>query len=302
MSYTIYGVKKVLIFKGHLIYSKGHMQDFSKGHVDLYRDFEDFYKRLVDKADRIHHAVSLISKYVTHKDTSSRLESISVDFLEMSYMLHPMFGEEHGAIATQITFTILELKTITQGIVIKGILNPESKMLFDRELDKFTSVLSEYIDHHTRAHEQKVGSIISPLFESNFFGEDLKTQFSLPKQTPLNPPRRPQTQIEVRKEDMSFKKNEQENSKGHTVKDIESQGHTQVKKKTDAVDRLNRKTSILNFIKQNKEAQIKDILTHIGDCSEKTIQRELNELIKDGVLKKEGDRRWSKYSLLKDIR
>jgi predicted HTH transcriptional regulator len=101
---------------------------------------------------------------------------------------------------------------------------------------------------------------------------------------------------------MSFNKNEQENFKGHTVKDTESQGHTQIKKKTDAVDRLNRKTSILNFIKQNKEAQIKDILTHIGDCSEKTIQRELNELIKDGVLKKEGDRRWSKYSLLKDIR
>jgi hypothetical protein len=183
MSYTIHGVKKVLIFKGHLIYSKGHMQDFSKGHVDLYRDFEDFYKRLVDKADRIHHAVSLISKYVTHKDTSSRLESISVDFLEMSYMLHPMFGEEHGAIATQITYTLLELKTITQGIVIKGILNPESKILFDRELDKFTSVLSEYIEHHSRAHEQKVGSIISPLFESNFFGEDIKTQFSIPKQT-----------------------------------------------------------------------------------------------------------------------
>ncbi len=298
----MHGVKKPLIFKGHLIYSKGHMQDFFKGHVDLYRDFEDFYKRLIDKADRIHHAVSLISKYVPHKDTSARLESISVDFLEMSYMLHPMFGQEHTSIASQITFTILELKTITQGIVIKGILNPESKLLFDTQLDKYMHVLSEYIEHHARAREHKEGSIISPLFEANFFGEDIKAQISFPKEINLASRIAPKVETEIKKEDMSFKKNTSEISKGQTLKDIDSKGHTKEKKKTDAVDRLNRKTSILNFIKQNKEARIKDILTHIGNCSEKTIQRELNELIKDGVLKKEGDRRWSKYSLLKDIR
>jgi len=42
---------------------------------------------------------------------------------------------------------------------------------------------------------------------------------------------------------------------------------------------------------------IKDITSLIGDYSEKTVQRDLVALVKAGVLKKEGERRWSKYML-----
>lgn len=54
---------------------------------------------------------------------------------------------------------------------------------------------------------------------------------------------------------------------------------------------------ILDIIKEIGESSIKDISDNIKDCSEKTIQRELNTLIYDGVLKKIGERRWSKYVL-----
>ncbi len=294
------------------------MQDFSKGHIDIYRDYEDFYKRLTDKADRIHNAVSLIIKYVPSKDTCIRLESIGIDFLEMSYMLHPVFGEEHTSIATQLTFTLKELKAITQGVVIKGILNPESKIFFDAELDLYMSILRDYDDSHARTTDQKQEGIISPLFTQDFFGGRLTNQFSLTEKNKESEKQQSphkqdafekdtdkltsQKSLQQNTESMSFNKNETKPAKGHSLTQNNSQGQLSEKKKTDVVDRLNRKTSILNFIKQNKEAQIKDILTYIGDCSEKTIQRELNELIKDGLLKKEGDRRWSKYSLLKDIR
>lgn len=284
---------------------KGH----SNGHIDIYRDYETFYRQMTDKADRIHNAISLVMKYVSHKDTVARLESIGIDFLEMSYMLHPTFGSEHKDIASQMSFTLKELKTITAGIVIRGILNPESKQLFDRELDNFLNSVHEYIDRFTKMLEEKDRGIISPLFDTDFFGGELKPQFSLsnPPLAPLPAPvgtgqsQTPAVTSQPLK-DMSVKKKPAPVSQGQTdIKDI-SQGQPKEKKKADVVDRLNRKSSILSFIKQNKEAQIKDILTYIGNCSEKTIQRELNELIKDGVLKKEGDRRWSKYSLLKDIR
>jgi len=42
---------------------------------------------------------------------------------------------------------------------------------------------------------------------------------------------------------------------------------------------------------------IKDFTKNIKDCSEKTIQRELLAMVAKGVLKKEGERRWSKYFL-----
>ncbi len=58
-----------------------------------------------------------------------------------------------------------------------------------------------------------------------------------------------------------------------------------------------RQQIILDIIKEIGESSIKDISDNIKDCSEKTIQRELNTLIYDGVLKKIGERRWSKYVL-----
>jgi len=42
---------------------------------------------------------------------------------------------------------------------------------------------------------------------------------------------------------------------------------------------------------------VKDFTRVIKDCSEKTIQRELLDLVEKGIVKKEGERRWSRYSL-----
>lgn len=58
-----------------------------------------------------------------------------------------------------------------------------------------------------------------------------------------------------------------------------------------------RKDEILKIIRNKKEVTIKDITEKIKDCSEKTIQRELITLVDEGLLKRTGERRWSKYSL-----
>ena len=63
-----------------------------------------------------------------------------------------------------------------------------------------------------------------------------------------------------------------------------------------------RQESIIEFIKDNGPSTIKDIVNGMKLAAnisrgEKTIQRELVSLMKDGVLKKEGEKRWSKYSL-----
>jgi len=72
------------------------------------------------------------------------------------------------------------------------------------------------------------------------------------------------------------------------------------KKEEDQVvfKKTNRQSIIVNLLKRKKELTIKDIAEVIRDCSEKTIQRELIALIHAGVLKKVGERRWSKYSLI----
>lgn len=59
-----------------------------------------------------------------------------------------------------------------------------------------------------------------------------------------------------------------------------------------------RREAVLSVIRNKKKASIKDISTLIRGVSEKTIQRELLALIATGVVLKQGERRWSTYSLV----
>lgn len=71
---------------------------------------------------------------------------------------------------------------------------------------------------------------------------------------------------------------------------------------SNLLEREERKSKILTLIKDlpmgQTEASIKDISLAFTDCSEKTIQRELNSLVLQGTLKKIGAKRWSRYSLV----
>jgi len=61
-------------------------------------------------------------------------------------------------------------------------------------------------------------------------------------------------------------------------------------------DRAERIKTVLDA---KPEATIKDISEVITDISEKTIQRELNSLIEKGQVIRQGERRWSRYSIAK---
>jgi predicted Zn-ribbon and HTH transcriptional regulator len=59
-----------------------------------------------------------------------------------------------------------------------------------------------------------------------------------------------------------------------------------------------RRDRVLGVLKDKGEATIKDVIEVVTDCSEKTIQRELMSLIKDNIIVREGERRWSKYKII----
>lgn len=58
-----------------------------------------------------------------------------------------------------------------------------------------------------------------------------------------------------------------------------------------------RREAVLSVIRNKGSVSIKDISTLIRGVSEKTIQRELGALIESGLVSKQGERRWSTYSL-----
>ncbi|MBP6924314.1 MAG: hypothetical protein KBB78_01975 [Candidatus Pacebacteria bacterium] len=75
--------------------------------------------------------------------------------------------------------------------------------------------------------------------------------------------------------------------------DISSDAYFVYSKLTDRAERIK------TVLEAKPQATIKDIADIITDVSEKTIQRELNSLIEKGQVVREGERRWSRYSVKK---
>ena len=59
---------------------------------------------------------------------------------------------------------------------------------------------------------------------------------------------------------------------------------------------VSRRESILNIIQGKNAYSLSDIASKISGVSEKTVQRDLLALVEERVLRKTGERRWSRYS------
>ncbi len=64
-----------------------------------------------------------------------------------------------------------------------------------------------------------------------------------------------------------------------------------------SVKKNSRQSIIIGLLKRKKEVMIKDVSPLISGCSEKTIQRELSDMVLAGVLKRIGEKRWTRYTL-----
>lgn len=80
------------------------------------------------------------------------------------------------------------------------------------------------------------------------------------------------------------------------------QGHTSAPTKRPVSERTSnykrhqsRRDIILSLLNKKDRINVKDASLAIENCSEKTIQRELTAMVNEGVLLKEGERRWSTY-------
>lgn len=86
----------------------------------------------------------------------------------------------------------------------------------------------------------------------------------------------------------------------HIVKDRNVRETHQAKDRSDgavAIKKNSRQTAILSLLKKKKEIMVRDVSPFIDGVSEKTIQRELLAMVNKGILRKEGEKRWSRYSL-----
>lgn len=83
----------------------------------------------------------------------------------------------------------------------------------------------------------------------------------------------------------------------HNFQKSEPKAHHAAVKPISGEDKKERRDAIMKTIRSKGQVTIRDISKNIHGCSEKTIQRDLQELIQHGVLIREGEKRWAVYKL-----
>jgi DNA-binding transcriptional ArsR family regulator len=105
-------------------------------------------------------------------------------------------------------------------------------------------------------------------------------------------------------ETTSIKQGALKKEKDISIKDIKDTSNFIKKTKNDAhsktadIRHSSRRNTILELLQDKDFVTVKDITDTIQGYSSKTLQRELLALVSEGILKKEGERRWSTYSLV----
>lgn len=226
------------------------------------------------KSQKLVAALYLISNLIKDSDPLKwEMREKGVNLLTAALALNTTEVFEKDVALRNIFSLSLDIVSLLELSVLSGIMSEMNYNILTHEFNSLVLLLQKNVEEKTRER----GYVLS----ENFF----KTDYTLKKDI----------------------KSTEENSIGHnetTLKVKDSLGSssktnksTTTKTGSEIVIKDNRKDTIVTMLKQGETLTIKDFAKVITNCSEKTIQRELLNLVDKGVLKKEGERRWSKYSL-----
>jgi hypothetical protein len=207
------------------------------------------------KSERVAHVLVMLKSRSTLSDTKSLDELVHLATLLPQTVVHFAAGE------VDMAAVLAEIFALLSGVRLAAAhtaLSKENAQVIGLEYELVAQKLSE-------------GMQLSPFVSAEDFSVP---PLPLEDALPLPP--------------ASFKSL---GTPARSIKDIK--GHKADKGQSGAVQE--RMSLILDLVRKNKRLSIKDISKVIKDCSEKTIQRELSALISQGLVRKEGERRWSVY-------
>jgi len=246
------------------------------------------------KVKKLAAAVYMITNFFADQEPLKwSLRALSTELLKRNIATKDTtFGyTEHAQ--EKIRETILETVSLLEVGSFAGLVSPMNVTILKKEFNELLEKMNAM-----SASSLKNGALSTEQF---FFVEEPKQEASAQS---LNQAQTPSYGHQIKKpmKDNSTvlypePKNETQNQR--QVEDSQSSERSTLKDYSPvAVKKNKRQSTIINLIKRKREIMIKDVVGLISDCSEKTIQRELLALVDEGVIRKEGERRWTKYSLV----
>lgn len=272
---------------------KKNIKDMSVASHGVHDGVEAFNTMLPKKCERLSTAVYLVTNFLSDNEPIKyRLRTLSLDFVRDAFLVKNSNYIIEQNVLDGFRANILETLSLLELAFVAGLVSEMNFTILKRE---YTSLRST-IELKKTSRESRTNNILG----DNFFG------------LPISQNDIPQVQPSFENRPLQTFSNLKGHSIGHSeaqLSDRSTKGQISVPKVVQekfapsvrvvsSVAKESRSSRILKLIKDNKEVTIKDIAVHFVDLSEKTIQRELIALVESGVLKKIGERRWSRYALV----
>ncbi len=276
---------------------------------------DSFGNSISKKSERLATALYLVTSFLSDNEPLKfRLRALSLDLVQKSGSVRYGSTMSDRTLFEDTQRSISETLSLLELAFIAGIISEMNFTILKREY----ASLRDAIEVKKVSRESRTDTILGDTFFGSTFSEpqgqtlrnlgqrsDLnEPAFSPPK--PTNSIGHPKGQTTTQMSDRnpasaSRTQGSPLRNLGQRVTLNEPAPRTQLStfnlELSTSVVRASRTTRILKLIKDNREVSIKDIATHFPELSEKTIQRELVSLTETNVLKKSGERRWSRYSL-----
>lgn len=264
-----------------------------------------FGTTLSKKCERIATAIYLVTNFLSDNEPmKARLRTLSLELVRDSSQVKSGSQMVETNVLEDLRSNIEETLSLFELAFIAGLVSEMNFTILKRE---YTS-LRNTIEVKKASRESRTDTILG----DNFFGtSEVVTR---PTFTPTF-----RTEVSAEEErEKAVSKRQTIGQSSITMSDRNTKGqeekpkvertsfgpkvgteyaHSSSPRATTDVAKESRRARILKLVKDNREVTIKDIATHFADLSEKTIQRELVSLVEGGVLKKFGERRWSRYAL-----
>ena len=264
------------------------------------RGMETFGINISKKCERLATAIYLVTNFLSDTEPMKpRLRTLSLELVRDSALLkngNRMTGEN---ILETLRANILETLSLLELAFVTGLVSEMNFTILKREY----ASLRDMIEVKKASRESRTDTILG----DNFFNTpEPRTDFGYSRNQTLvapnispSPKGHPigQTSIAMSDRNTNGQQPQPPVNKNSGPKVGTHYTPSSAPRATTDVAKESRRTRILKLVKDNREVTIKDIATHFADLSEKTIQRELVALVESGVLKKFGERRWSRYAL-----
>lgn len=234
------------------------------------KSYDNFKVFLYKKVERISLALYLCTDHISTEVSLKTNIRLKADSLIKDILLFNRGDSNHVA-TNRLRENFLEIKSLLFIGLNCSLINQNNVQILVDEMNR----LSREIEN------QKDSFIGDSEFKKSFFVVESRSRL----------PENKETHVDVDK-----------GHKGHEKLPVQNQDNQEKqessKRQTDTQPTNNRAEEIMKIIKDNEKVTIKDISNQIKNCSEKTIQRELLKMVSLNLIKKEGERRWSTYSIV----